>query len=347
MVSALKRFWQSPLTAYYFALILLIILAWNARAFLSLALFTIIFIYLGNAATMGLEHRLHVHHLIATLLVYLIFLGILVAAFAQIIPPLVTEVSRLPHTLKELVTTYPQLETTLTRWIKNLTQNASVINNGKTLFTSGIVKLSRFSSGVETVILAFFFSFIFNLTKTQLRHFVHAFTKSRFSRLFVPMGELILKFVTIFGTVIETQLMICSINTVLMVIGLWLIGMPSLLILGIMVFFLGLIPVAGVLISLIPLTIIAFISGGILRLAAVLVLVILIHLFESYFLHPRLMANATNLPIFVTFITLIVSERLFGAWGLIVGVPLVAFFLEVFDVQLKPHRPTTIESNHH
>lgn len=68
MVSALKRFWQSPLTAYYFALILLIILAWNARAFLSLALFTIIFIYLGNAATMGLEHRLHVHHLIATLL---------------------------------------------------------------------------------------------------------------------------------------------------------------------------------------------------------------------------------------------------------------------------------------
>ena len=39
-------------------------------------------------------------------------------------------------------------------------------------------------------------------------------------------------FIHIFGTVIETQLVICSINTVLMTIGLWIIGMPSLLVLG-------------------------------------------------------------------------------------------------------------------
>jgi len=97
------------------------------------------------------------------------------------------------------------------------------------------------------------------------------------------------------------------------------------------------------LISLIPLTAVAFITGGLIRVLAVLVLVILIHMFESYFLHPRLMANATNLPIFVTFITLIVSERIFGAWGLLVGVPLVAFFLDVFDVQLKPKRITSEE----
>lgn len=105
-----------------------------------------------------------------------------------------------------------------------------------------------------------------------------------------------------------------------------------------MVFFLGLIPVAGVLISLIPLVIIAFATGGLIRLLEVLLLVVLIHLFESYFLHPRLMANATNLPIFVTFITLIVSEQLFGVWGLIVGVPLVAFLLQVFDVRLASVR---------
>lgn len=293
-------------------------------------------VYLGNAAIMGIEHHLRLHHLWATLLVYVLFLGALVAAFGQIIPPLVAEASNLPHTLDMLVQTYPQLETELEKLIKNLTQNATVISNGKAMLSSGMVKLSRFSSGVETILLAFFFSFIFNLTKHQLEHFVHAFAKSRFAGLFVPMGDLILKFVHIFGTVIETQLIICTINTILMVLGLWLLGMPSLLILGIMVFFLGLIPVAGVLISMIPLIIIAFVTGGLVRVIEVIVLVILIHMFESYFLHPRLMANATNLPIFVTFITLIVSEQLFDAWGLIVGVPLVAFFLEVFDVQLKP-----------
>ncbi|TGD19232.1 AI-2E family transporter [Levilactobacillus suantsaiihabitans] len=341
MSNLFKRVWQNPLTMTYVALVLLIIIAWEAHAFLSLALFTVIFIYLGDAAIMGIEHHFHVHHLWSTLLVYVLFLAILVAAFAQIIPPLVSEASNLPNAIDKLIETYPQLQTELTRLIKNLSQNASVISNGKTLLTSGMGQLSRFSSGVETILLAFFFSFIFNLTKNQLKTFVHAFTKSRFAGLFVPMGQLILKFVHIFGTVIETQLIICTINTILMVLGLWIIGMPSLLILGIMIFFLGLIPVAGVLISLIPLTIVAFLTGGLIRVVAVLVLVILIHMFESYFLHPRLMANATNLPIFVTFITLIISERIFGAWGLIVGVPLVAFFLEVFDVQLKPHRITS------
>lgn len=345
MIAFLKRTWQNPLTMTYIALVLLIFIAWQVRSFLSLALFTVIFIYLGNAAIVGIERHLHLHHLWATLLVYILFLGILVAAFSRIIPPLVSEASNLPHTIDKLIDTYPQLQSQLTKMVKNLSQNASVISNGKTLLTSGIGQLSRLSSGVETILLAFFFSFIFNLTKVQLQTFVHAFTRSRFAGLFVPMGQLIMKFVHIFGTVIETQLLICTINTVLMVLGLWALGMPSLLILGIMVFFLGLIPVAGVLISLIPLTIVAFVTGGLIRVIAVLVLVILIHMFESYFLHPRLMANATNLPIFVTFITLIVSEQVLGTWGLLVGVPLMAFFLDVFDVQLKPHRVTSEDAD--
>lgn len=338
MLTTLKRAWQNPLSAYYLALVLLLILVWAARDFLSLALFTIIFIYLANAAIMGFQKHLHLGHLWATLLVYLLFLIVLVAAFAQLIPPLVREIKTLPAAVDQLIQTYPQLETSAKKLVTDLTQNASVISSGKKLFTSGIGQLSRLSSGVETIVLAFFFSFIFNLTKTQLQRFVHAFTTSRFAKLFVPMGGLVMSFVRIFGTVIETQLMICSINTVLMVIGLWLLSMPNLLILGIMVFFLGLIPVAGVLISLIPLVIIAFATGGLIRLLEVLLLVVLIHLFESYFLHPRLMANATNLPIFVTFITLIVSEQLFGVWGLIVGVPLVAFLLQVFDVRLASVR---------
>lgn len=340
MLNSLKKLWQNPLTAYYLALVILIILAWTVRGFLSLALFTIIFIYLGNAAIMAVEKYLHLAHTWATLLIYLVFLGLLVAAFGQIIPPLVSEAQSLPQTVNKVIQTYPQLQNDAEKLMKNLTQNASVISNGRSLLTKGIGKLSRVSSGVETIVLAFFFSFIFNLTKHQLQNFAHAFTKSRFAKLFVPMGTLILKFVQIFGTVIETQLLICTINTLLMVLGLWLLHMPSLLILGIMVFFLGLIPVAGVLISLVPLAIIAFLTGGIWRLVEVLVLVALVHMFESYFLHPRLMANATNLPIFVTFITLIVSERIFGTWGLIVGVPLVAFFLQVFDVNLS-HPKTT------
>jgi len=174
MFASLKRVWQNPLTTYYLALVLLIIIAWFARGFLSLALFTIIFIYLGNAAIMGLERHLPLHHGLATQIIYLLFLGILVAAFSQIIPPLVSEAQNLPHAVNQLVQTYPQLESSAKKLMHDLSQNASVVSNGKALFTTGIGKLSRLSSGVETIVLAFFFSFIFNLTKHQLQHFAHA-----------------------------------------------------------------------------------------------------------------------------------------------------------------------------
>jgi len=85
--------------------------------------------------------------------------------------------------------------------------------------------------------------------------------------------------------------------------------------------------------SMIPLTLLAFASGGLIRVVEIIMLVIIIHAFESYFLHPRLMADRTDLPVFATFITLIIMESLLGAWGLIVGIPIVAFALDILGVQ--------------
>lgn len=81
--------------------------------------------------------------------------------------------------------------------------------------------------------------------------------------------------------------------------------------LSIMVFLLGLIPVAGVIISLIPLTIIGYSIGGVEYIFYILVVVIIIHALESYVLNPKLMSAKTNLPVFYTFIILIFGEHFF------------------------------------
>ena len=52
---------------------------------------------------------------------------------------------------------------------------------------------------------------------------------------------------------IEAQFIIAIVNTFLSVIVLMILGFPQIVGLGIMIFFLGLIPVAGVIISLVPL----------------------------------------------------------------------------------------------
>jgi predicted PurR-regulated permease PerM len=117
-------------------------------------------------------------------------------------------------------------------------------------------------------------------------------------------------------------------------IGLSILGFPQLVGLGAMIFILSLIPVAGVAISLIPLSIIAFNIGGFMYILYVLILVLFIHAVESYFLNPKLMSVKTNLPVFFTFLILILSEQLMGIWGLIIGIPIFIFILDLLDFKI-------------
>ena len=99
-----------------------------------------------------------------------------------------------------------------------------------------------------------------------------------------------------------------------------------------MVMMLGLIPVAGVIISLVPLSIVAFNNGGFVQVVYVLVMIVLLHAFEAYILNPKLMSEKTKLPIFYTLSILIVSEHIAGVLGLIVGLPIFMFILDVIEV---------------
>lgn len=48
------------------------------------------------------------------------------------------------------------------------------------------------------------------------------------------------------------------------------------------------------------------------------------------------MSSKTELPIFYTFVVLLAGEALWGTWGLIVGVPVFTFFLDILGVK-KAH----------
>ncbi|MEL1196152.1 AI-2E family transporter, partial [Staphylococcus epidermidis] len=83
----------------------------------------------------------------------------------------------------------------------------------------------------------------------------------------------------------------------------------------------------------IPLCIIAFSVGGIQYVVYILVMILVIHALEAYVLNPRFMSSKTQLPIFFTFVVLFVAERFLGTWGLIVGLPIFTFFLDVLGVK--------------
>jgi predicted PurR-regulated permease PerM len=102
-----------------------------------------------------------------------------------------------------------------------------------------------------------------------------------------------------------------------------------------MVFLLGLIPVAGVIISLVPLCLIGFNVGGFKMVVGVIIMIIIIHAIEAYILNPKLMSIRTSLPVCFVFIILLVSEHYLGVWGLLIGVPLFIFLMKSFEVNYQ------------
>ncbi|EHN58878.1 MAG: AI-2E family transporter [Oenococcus sp.] len=316
----------------YLTLALLILVIYFLRAFMGIVLLTTIFAYLAIKSSLYFKKRFQVPYLLAVVSLYILILGLLAAAISYAAPLLVDQLKVIPQMVSKAIINHPLLNRSINRLVNRFIHSSEMVSNSRNVVVTGFREAGHVGRGLTHFVLAVFLSFVYSISRPRILSFGKEFLKSPYHEFFGNVHFLARKFVLILGKIIETQLLICTINTFLMTIGLFFLRMPDLLLLAIIVFLLGLIPVAGVLISVIPLTVIAFASGGLIRVAEVIVLVIVIHMFESYFLHPRLMADRTDLPVFIAFITLIVMSKLIGDWGLIVGLPIVSFFLDIFGI---------------
>src|SRR5690606_2346236 len=140
-------------------------------------------------------------------------------------------------------------------------QIKAYIENGFSFLLKSFSDISKTS---VQVLIALILSLFFLLEKPNLIKFTGKFKNSKIAPFYYEIEFFGKKFSRTFGKVIEAQFIIALVNTFLSVIVLMVLGYPQIVGLAIMIFFLGLIPVAGVIISLIPLTIIGFTIGGFL-----------------------------------------------------------------------------------
>lgn len=199
-------------------------------------------------------------------------------------------------------------------------------------------KIGDISTFLMEAFMALLLSFFFILEIDKIKIFCKSFKTIQTEKVYNQVVLFGNSFLNTFGLAIKVQIMISTINTVLTVIGLLILGFPNILGLAIMIFFFGLMPVIGVVISLIPLSIIAFQIGGFMYIIYIFVMIMIIHAIESYILNPKLYSITMKLPIFFTFMVLMVGELLFGAWGLVIGIPLFVFIVEMIKgtTDLKP-----------
>lgn len=71
---------------------------------------------------------------------------------------------------------------------------------------------------------------------------------------------------------------------------------------------------------------------------AVIIMIGVIHAIEAYALNPKIVSSYVHFPIFVTFITLLIAEHIFGFVGLLIGVPILSIILSLlkdFDLYIQ------------
>ncbi len=310
--------------------VLLALVLYALKDMINLILFTFIFTFLMDRLVIFLSHKIPINRKILVIASYSTIVGLLSYGLVKYLPMIVGEITAL---IKQITAFYTKKHDNiiLNYLVSRLEeiQISSYLERGFTFVISYFSGISTFSL---QILIALLMSLFFLLEKPRLIEFTKKFKTSKIASIYAEIEFFSVKFVSTFGKVIEAQLIIAVVNCVLTTISLWIFGFPQLGGLSILIFFLGLIPVAGVIISLIPLAIIGYSIGGMMTVLYVFIAIMIIHAIEAYILNPNLMSSKTNLPVFYTFLVLIFSEHFFGVWGLIIGIPVFVFILDVLEV---------------
>ena len=301
---------------------------------------------------------------------YWLFFIILIAIISSAIPKIQNELTWIANTIPALWEQIDNVKNMLSDINKNYTEIDSTLKsalNSENLNYDVIFSIFEKLKSAWNIILQFIFalilSLVFLLDRKKLKKYLKGVKSSNFSFLYEEYKIIFDKVIRSFGLILKAQSMIALANALLTILGLFIIWLifhnsyitpiwfpyfPYLLTLGLIVFIFGFIPVVWVFLSSIPILIVAYsYYPSITFILAIISLILLVHTIEAYILNPNIVSNFLELPISLTFIILIIWEKLFWVAWLLIGVSLFYFIVELLrDLDkaiTKKHKVKKIE----
>lgn len=184
--------------------------------------------------------------------------------------------------------------------------------------------------------IALILSYVFLIDRGKIADYLEEIKGGNFSFLYEEYQIIFGKITKGFGLIFKAQAIIAFANAVLTVIGLLIVSFfhggdsfPYIITLGVIVFIFGFVPILGIFLSSIPILIIGYNYGGTSVILALFSMIAFIHAVEAYYLNPKIVSAYMELPVFLTFLILLVSEHIFGFVGLLIGVPLFYILIDV------------------
>ncbi|MGA2654398.1 MAG: AI-2E family transporter [Gammaproteobacteria bacterium] len=188
---------------------------------------------------------------------------------------------------------------------------ATVIKNTATFFIQFFISI--------------IFSFIIVLDIPRLHAQFQTLRQTRLRKFYDTITPGLRTFSDVMGKAFAAQAVIAVCNTVLTYLGMTFLNIPLAELMSLFVFFCSFIPVLGVFISSIPISLVALQNHGFILMLEAIGLITLIHIFEAYVLNPRIMGDFLKIHPLLVLTILFVGEHFFGIWGLLLGVPVCVY----------------------
>lgn len=186
------------------------------------------------------------------------------------------------------------------------------------------------------IILVPIYVFFMLLCRTNVYNFVNAYTKKKSEN---SDTEIIKEVKGSLYQYLKGLSLIMTISGVLTFLGLYIIGIPYALFLGVLTAILTPIPYIGVFISAtIPVTLALLTKDSWWVAAGVILVFSIVQFLEAYVFTPRIMGQSVNINPLIIVIGLIVFGSITGILGMILTVPLLAITNVIINYypHLKP-----------
>ncbi len=200
-----------------------------------------------------------------------------------------------------------------------------VDNVGKSLAENPLEIGQSVLTFASSFLLSLLFSFLIVLDLRKVTRGIHGLANTKIGFIYDEVADNIAGFGRVLGRALEAQLFIALCNTALTAACIWIMGIPNLLVLSTIVFFCSFIPVAGTFISSTPIALLALQGDGVSAMLIVIVMIVGVHLVETYVLNPQIYGHHMHMNPVLVLIVLTIGGKLFGVWGLILGIPIVNY----------------------
>ena len=288
--------------------------------------------------------------IIASLIVYVIFILFLVIFFRIFIPIIYTE-------FNELIKTLPGILEDITDFINNIFSKIEMNNSNMENIKEGILKAvneygNNISSSIPTTVVNIMSSLFSGLGSVFFGLIIGLYMLFDFDNVSILFLRLIPKKhqIEIGGLLdnIGIEVRKCVNGTLLVAcmvfvcdtIGFSIVGLKSALLFGLFCGITDLIPYIGPYIGTAVATIVGLTQSPLIGIG-VLIIAIIVQLIESYVLQPIVMSKATKLHPVTIICGLLIFGHFFGIIGMILATPLMSIFKVIwkftFDKYKKYH----------